>query len=222
MVTDKFKKSMSKQVYLDLKEQILNSTLLPGERLIEMTIANEQNVSRTPVREALKQLEQEGLVSTFLRKGSIVSKISVGTALDMLEVRGALELLALKLMAESKAEKPPMQLKHQLNIMKNSLNSEDPSDFASAYGDWMSAIASNSKNQPLKNMLNEADMHLLRLIPISLMSKERPLEVIDELSEILDAVLKNDKIEIENKLRHHIERVKEEILKNVDYRNFRK
>ena len=94
------KKSLSNMVYRDLKEKILKNKLLPGDKLIEMEIASELDVSRTPVREALKKLENDGLVTSFPRKSYIVSKISVKEAKNLYIVRKSLEPLCVELLAE--------------------------------------------------------------------------------------------------------------------------
>ena len=84
-------------VFQTLRQAILRGELKPGERLMEIHLAQKLGVSRTPVREAIRKLELEGLVLMIPRKGAVVAEITVTDLEDVLEVRMALEELAVKL-----------------------------------------------------------------------------------------------------------------------------
>ena len=81
-------------VFNTLREAILRGELKPGERLMEIQLANQLGVSRTPIREAIRKLELEGLVLMIPRKGAEVAQITEKSLRDVLEVRRALENLA--------------------------------------------------------------------------------------------------------------------------------
>lgn len=81
-------------VYEQLKMQILTGKIVPGTRMMEVELADEMGVSRTPVREAIRKLEKEGLVTIEPRRGAYASDISVKDMVDTLEVREDLEALA--------------------------------------------------------------------------------------------------------------------------------
>ena len=91
-------------VYEQLKMQILTGKITPGTRMMEVELADEMGVSRTPVREAIRKLEKEGLVTIEPRRGAYASDISVKDMLDTLEVREDLEGLAAALAAERMSE----------------------------------------------------------------------------------------------------------------------
>ena len=78
-------------VFETLREAIINQTLKPGERLMEIQLAEEMGVSRTPVREAIRKLELEGLVVMVPRKGAYVAGISMKDIHEVYELRSALE-----------------------------------------------------------------------------------------------------------------------------------
>lgn len=80
-------------VFETLRQKILKGELKPGERLIEVALAQRLGVSRTPVREAIHKLEQEGLVVMAPRKGAQVATISAQSVRDVLEVRKARNVL---------------------------------------------------------------------------------------------------------------------------------
>lgn len=84
-------------VFKTLRQAILKGELAPGERLMEIQLAERLGVSRTPIREAIRKLELEGLVLMIPRKGAEVAKISEQNLRDVLEVRRSLEELAIDL-----------------------------------------------------------------------------------------------------------------------------
>ena len=83
-------------VFNTLRQAILKGELAPGERLMEIQLAEKLGVSRTPIREAIRKLELEGLVLMIPRKGAEVAKISEKSLRDVLEVRRSLEELAIE------------------------------------------------------------------------------------------------------------------------------
>lgn len=87
-------------VFRTLRRAILKGELKPGERLMEVQLANRLGVSRTPVREAIRKLELEGLVTMIPRRGAEVAEITEKNMRDVLEVRRALEELAVKIACE--------------------------------------------------------------------------------------------------------------------------
>lgn len=87
-------------VFHTLRRAILKGELKPGERLMEVQLANRLGVSRTPVREAIRKLELEGLVTMIPRRGAEVAEITEKNMRDVLEVRRALEELAVKIACE--------------------------------------------------------------------------------------------------------------------------
>ena len=87
-------------VFENLRDAIITQVLKPGERLMEIQLADEMGVSRTPVREAIRKLELEGLVVMVPRKGAYVAGVSMKDIHEVYEVRSALEMLAVTLAAE--------------------------------------------------------------------------------------------------------------------------
>ena len=97
-------------VYEQLKMQILRGKIVPGTRMMEVELADEMGVSRTPVREAIRKLEKEGLVTIEPRKGAYASDISLKDMVDTLEVREDLEGLAAALAAERMTDEQIQEL----------------------------------------------------------------------------------------------------------------
>lgn len=91
-------------VFNTLRESILKGEMKPGERLMEIHLANKLGVSRTPIREAIRKLELEGLVTMIPRRGAEVAQITAKSLRDVLEVRQALDALAMELACERISE----------------------------------------------------------------------------------------------------------------------
>ena len=102
-------------VFENLREAILEGKLEPGQRLMEVQLAEQLGVSRTPVREAIRKLELEGLVVMLPRKGAYVADVSLKDIIDVLEIRSTLEGLAAYLAAAA-AYPEPLKLQQCIHI----------------------------------------------------------------------------------------------------------
>ncbi|MCQ2546105.1 MAG: GntR family transcriptional regulator [Clostridia bacterium] len=111
-------KPLREMVYEELKMQILTGTIIPGTRMMEVELAEEMGVSRTPIREAIRKLEKEGLVTIEPRRGAYASMISTEDMVEILEVRQDLEGLAAFFAAE---RMQPAQL-DELNEVSSNYN----------------------------------------------------------------------------------------------------
>ena len=103
-------KPLRELVYLELKRKILTGEIAADTRLMEIKLAELMNVSRTPIRDAIRQLSHDGLVTIEPRKGAYVSKISIKDMVDVFEVREALEGLAAYLAAQRITEEKKAEL----------------------------------------------------------------------------------------------------------------
>jgi DNA-binding GntR family transcriptional regulator len=99
-------------IFNTIREAIIVGELKPGERLMEVQLAEKMGVSRTPVREAIRKLELEGLVEMLPRKGAHVADLSVKDIMNVLEVRSTLDGLASTLSAERITDEELKELRH--------------------------------------------------------------------------------------------------------------
>ena len=104
-------------VFNTLRQAILKGELAPGERLMEIQLAEKLGVSRTPIREAIRKLELEGLVLMIPRKGAEVAKISEKSLRDVLEVRRSLEELAIELACQRMSEEDRLPLRAGADLL---------------------------------------------------------------------------------------------------------
>lgn len=92
--------SLAERAYATIEERIVTAELAPGSVLSEQTLADELGIGRTPVREALQRLANEGLVTVLPRRGVLVSEVNVQTQFEILAVRRALERLLVQLASD--------------------------------------------------------------------------------------------------------------------------
>ena len=112
-------------VFNTLRRAILKGELEPGERLMEIALANKLGVSRTPIREAIRKLELEGLVVMIPRKGAEVARITEKDLRDVLEVRTSLEKLAIELACDRITEDDIYDLKLACKNFEESFGKDD-------------------------------------------------------------------------------------------------
>lgn len=156
------KKSLSNLVYRDLKEKILKNKLLPGDKLIEMEIASNLGVSRTPVREALKKLEEDGLVTSFPRKSFIVSKISVKEAKNLYIVRKSLEPLAVELLAQKGLNEKSKYFQQINDDLRLAIEDNDEELAQNLIIEWNMALVSSLNNEILVEVMTMINKRLYR------------------------------------------------------------
>ncbi|MEF9840371.1 MAG: GntR family transcriptional regulator [Lachnospiraceae bacterium] len=149
-------------VFNTLRQAILRGELKPGERLMEIQLANKLGVSRTPIREAIRKLELEGLVLMIPRKGAEVAEITEKNLRDVLEVRRALEELAVRIACEKITEEQIKQLKETAENLQNTLDSKDVTKIAEADVKFHDIIYFATDNQRLIQLLNNLAEQMYR------------------------------------------------------------
>lgn len=140
-------------VFNTLRQAILRGELQPGERLLEIHLADKLGVSRTPIREAIRKLELEGLVLMIPRKGAVVAEITEKSLRDVLEVRRALEELAMKLACEKILNEEIEELKVVAKEFEDALKTGDVTVYAEADVKFHDIIYRTTDNQRLIQLL---------------------------------------------------------------------
>ncbi len=140
-------------VFQTLREAILQGRLKPGDRLMEIQLANQLGVSRTPIREAIRMLEQEGLAITVPRKGAQVAKMSEKDMEDVLETREVLDSLAVTKACERMTSEELENLRNARDRFEAAVNSGDTREIAEADVAFHDVIYRASNNPKLVNIL---------------------------------------------------------------------
>lgn len=175
-------------IFETLRKAIITGEIKPGERLMEVAIAEQMGVSRTPVREAIRRLEAEGLVTMVPRKGTHVSELSSKDIIDVLEVRGALDKLAAGLAAK---RIKPQQLRALESIHKQYIAFVEKENIEGAVRkdiEFHDAIYAASGNSRLIGVLSTLKEHIYRFRVIYLRDMDIAEHVEQEHRQILDAL----------------------------------
>ena len=203
-------------VFNTLRQAILKGELKPGERLMEIQLANKLGVSRTPVREAIRKLELEGLVLMIPRKGAEVAEITRQDMEDVLEVRTALEELAVKDACDHITDAQLSELKKASNEFKKALlEGKDLVTCADADMHFHDVILSATNNRRLIQMLNNLSEQMYRYRMEYLKDERTHKTLIEEHDAIRRALKKHDKVKAGAAIRVHIDYQKRSILESL-------
>lgn len=209
-------------VYRDLKEKILKNKLLPGDKLIEMEIASELDVSRTPVREALKKLENDGLVTSFPRKSYIVSKISVKEAKNLYIVRKSLEPLCVELLAEKgfgKNTKYFQEINEELGVAIDNGEEELAQNLII---EWNLALVKSLNNEILYEVMTMVNKRLYRFGNFIFKNKANYGKHYANLQSIYNLIGEKNPEGAREASERTIDAIYEMFEEQADYRMFRK
>lgn len=191
-------------VFNTLRRAILKGELEPGERLMEIALANKLGVSRTPIREAIRKLELEGLVIMIPRKGAEVARITEKDLKDVLEVRTSLEKLAIELACDRITEEEIKDLQDKCQDFRNSLTSDDLTTIAEKDVAFHDVIFGATKNTRLIQILNNLREQMYRYRLEYLKDTDSHQRLVAEHQEILEAVMRRDKAEAVRLVQEHI------------------
>ncbi len=180
-------------VFNTLRQAILKGELQPGERLMEIQLATKLGVSRTPVREAIRKLELEGLVLMIPRKGAEVADITEKSLRDVLEVRQALEELAVQLACDKITEEEIEELKKAALDFRRIAKEKDVTKTAEADVRFHDIIYMATDNQKLITLLNNLREQMYRYRVEHLKREEAHPRLFAEHDEIIRCLAARDK-----------------------------
>jgi len=178
------------QVLDNLRQAIIERQFAPGERLIERELVELTGVSRTSVREALRELGAEGLVTAIPNKGTVVARVTAEDARQLYEVRSVLEALAARLFVQNATQAQRTALVKALNRIERLAAKGAP--MLAAKDSFYDVLFEGGGNDALRTVVAglHARVNLLRWLSLSVPG--RSAETIKELQDIVHAVLEND------------------------------
>lgn len=185
-----------------LREAIVNGVLIPGERLMEIQLAEEMGVSRTPVREAIRKLELEGFVVMIPRKGAYVAGVSFKDVKDVFEIRAALEGLAAGLAAEKVTQEEIEQMERALHYEREPDTLEE---MVQSDTDFHALLYKASRNERLITILANLREQIQRFRTTSLAVPGRVKNAIQEHRAMVDAIARHDVEDAQSLASTHIE-----------------
>ncbi len=205
-------KPLRELVFESLREAIINGTLKPGERLMEVQLAEDMGVSRTPVREAIRKLELEGFVVMVPRKGAYVAGISLKDIADVFEIRAALEGLAAGLAAERITEDELEELERHLVRVNESTENNDLPALVELDTSFHDILYKASRNDRLVQIINNLREQIQRFRTASLAVPGRMKDTLLEHKEIVEAISERNATQAQFLAQQHVENAENSML----------
>lgn len=205
-------KPLREMVFESLREAIIQGRLKPGERLMEIQLADEMGVSRTPIREAIRKLELEGFVVMVPRKGAYVAGISVKDIVDVFEVRAALEALAAGLAAERITPDELEDLERSLVVISEVSSKEDINAIVETDTNFHELIYKASRNERLFQIVIHLKEQIQRFRTTSLSQPGRSKDALEEHRKMVEAISDRNVELAQNLARDHIENAEQSML----------
>lgn len=202
-------------VFNTLRQAILTGELKPGERLMEIHLANKLGVSRTPIREAIRKLELEGLVTMIPRRGAEVAQITEKSMNDVLEVRRALDALCAELACERITEEETEQLHRACEVFEAAVKTRDLKKIARADVQLHDIIVQATGNQRLVQLVNNLSEQMYRYRFEYIKDAGQHQRLIEEHRIIYESIVKKDKETASQAARVHIDNQKKAIIAQI-------
>lgn len=210
-VTDKY--SLRGRVYNRLREDILNGTLKENEELKEIAIGEELGVSRTPVREAFRQLELEGLITIVPNKGAFVTGITAKDVKDIYMIRSHLEGLCARLACDHISDEQLAEMEENIYLADFHAFKGHMDQLAELDNRFHELLYEACDSKMLENLLRDYHQYVKRIRKKTLASS-RGRESNEEHRSIFEAIKAGDKAIAEERANQHITNAYENIVKN--------
>ena len=196
-------------VFNTLRQAIITGEFAPGERLMEISLANRLGVSRTPVREAIRKLELEGLVIMIPRKGAQVARITEKNLRDVIEIRTVLEEFA----AVLACERIDQSGLHDDFI--RSVENGDILDIVDKDETFHDTIFRATNNDRLISIINNLREQFYRYRMEYVKDIRQRSNLVEEHRELLDAISSRDSIKAKELMKTHLLNQQQEVINNI-------
>ncbi|TWT27187.1 GntR family transcriptional regulator [Planomicrobium sp. CPCC 101110] len=202
-------------VYDYLYNAIRTGDIKPGQTLTERGLAEKLGVSRTPIREAIRRLEEQGLVTHVPHKGVKVITLSAEKVAQLYEVRELLEGLAARKLAQVHTPEMIAELNGFIERAEKAAFADNVKEMADINSGFHIALARLSKNVYLEVIMNMLQTQIALVMSTSLSHTGRPLKNIEEHKMIISAIQSKDGDYAENTAKFHVRKSKENALKKI-------
>lgn len=215
----KFAAPLRQQVLDGLRQAIIEGRLAPGARLTERELTEMMGVSRTVIREALRQLESEGLVAIIPNKGPVVRELSLDEAKDLYHIRAVLEGLAARLFIDNAGEAQVRQLAQALDVVAGAYERGDAQEVLETKNRFYDVLFAGARSETLSSMLGTLHARIWRWRALGLShpqrSAQRSRESVKNLRAMLAAISKRDADAAERLTREEAQRAAAEVMRLI-------
>lgn len=211
---------LRQQVLDGLRQAIIDGRLAPGARLTERELTEMMNVSRTVIREALRQLESEGLVAIIPHKGPVVRSLTLAEAKDLYHIRAVLEGLAARLFTENADDAQVKRLAQALEVVVKAYEGGDAQQVLETKNRFYDVLFEGAGSETLSSMLGTLHARIWRWRALGLShpqrSAQRSKESIRNLRAMLAAIRKRDAEGAERITREEASRAAAEVMRLLE------
>lgn len=198
-----------------LRDAVRRGILQPGERLMEIQLAEDLGVSRTPVREAIRKLEMEGYVIMMPRRGTYVADLSIRDINEVFEIRTSLESLASGLAAERINEDELEKLQRLLVEIGAYIKSGDMESIVRTDTEFHDLLYQASRNTRLVGIISNLREQLTRFRTTSMSFPGRLKATLEEHRKIVEAIAQGDEKAARKAAEHHMEKSEQTLLASM-------
>jgi DNA-binding GntR family transcriptional regulator len=213
---------LRQQVVDRLRAAVIAGELAPGQRLTERELIDRVGVSRTVIREALRQLESEGLIETVPNKGPVVRALSRSEAVDLYRIRASLEALAARLFIERAPAQARQRLAAELTQVEAAYSSGASEAILAAKNRFYAALFEGAGSDVLSSMLGGLHARIWRWRALGLSHSERStarsLQAVRSLRAVVAAIERGNADEAEQAIREDIADAAQEVMRLVGQR----
>ena len=202
-------------VFNTLRKAILTGELKPGERLMEIHLANRLGVSRTPIREAIRKLELEGLVIMIPRRGAEVAQITEKSLKDVLEVRRALDALCAELACDRISDEEKERLRQACNAFDHATVTGDATTIAAADVAFHDIIVQATGNARLIQLINNLSEQMYRYRFEYIKDESGHENLVNEHRMIYESIIEQDKARAAEAARLHIDNQEKSVIRQI-------
>lgn len=202
-------------VFNTLRKAILKGELAPGERLMEKQLAEKMGVSRTPIREAIRKLELEGLVIMVPRKGAEVAMTTEQDIKDVLEVRAALESLAVKLACQRMNEQDMNDLLAVNDAFMGAARRNDVETVIKKDVEFHDTIYGATNNKKLTGMIINLQEQIYRFRAEYIRQMDDFSNLMEEHEAIVNAIINKNSAEAQEIATKHIENQEKAVISKI-------
>lgn len=204
--------AIRERIYQYLKHRILKGDIPPGQRLVESQLASQVGTSRTPIREALHNLEFEKLIKAIPKVGYIVCDITESDIREICEIRVVLESLAIRWALENKDSELVLKLKSNLDQMKDYINKDKLKKIPELDSEFHDLICQASGSTWLTDLNQYLREYMLRLRVKCLTKRKLATRALQGHRAILRALEIQDAKSAEDAIRYHMDITMEDII----------
>jgi DNA-binding GntR family transcriptional regulator len=211
---------LRQQVLDGLRQAIIEGRIKPGARLIERELTEMMGVSRTVIREALRQLESEGLIAIIPNKGPVVRELTLAEAKDLYSIRAVLEGFAARLFVENAGDPQLKLLAQALDVVVGAYKRGDAHEVLETKNRFYDALFEGAGSETLSSMLSTLHARIWRWRALGLShpqrSDKRSKESIEGLRAILGAIRRRDAEAAEKLMREEAQHAAAEIMRLIE------